>query len=76
MPPDRDSGERGGARDTPRAGKVYFEFHQIGRAVKVTAVDAETGVKVVIMGPTSASQNDLQNLAMRKLKVRLEQLDE
>ncbi|SHL71438.1 DUF6898 family protein [Roseibium suaedae] len=54
--------------------EVYIEFHPIGRQVKVTAVDATTGVEVSIMGPSTASQADLQTLAIRKLQRRLEQL--
>ena len=56
----------------PRPGEVYFEFQQIGHAMRVTAVDAATGVEVVIMGPAAASQSDLQKVALRKLEVQLE----
>ncbi len=40
--------------------------------MRVTAVDAATGLEVVIMGPVSASQSDLQRLALRKLEAQLE----
>ena len=43
--------------------------------MRVCAVDAGTGIEVVIMGPATASQNDLKTLALRKLKARLEQQD-
>ncbi len=55
----------------PRPGEVYFEFMPIGRQVRVTAIDAATGVEVVVIGPVSASQSDLESLAMRKLARRL-----
>ena len=50
---------------------VYFEFVAIGRNVKVSAIDAATGTEVSIMGPASASQADLQRLALQKLVARL-----
>jgi hypothetical protein len=52
-------------------GEVYFEFTTIGRTVKVSAVDAATGVEVSVMGPASASQSELQRVALQKLKARL-----
>jgi hypothetical protein len=51
--------------------EVYFEFIAIGSNVKVTAIDSLTGTEVVIMGPTSASKADLQQLALQKLRARL-----
>lgn len=72
MPPKPPS-SRGEAPDTtPRPGEIYFEFQRIGGAVKVSAVDAATGTEVVIMGPASAARTDLQRVALRKLKARLE----
>ena len=55
----------------PTDREVYFEFTVIGNAVKVTAIDSLTGIEVSAMGPVSASQADLQQLALRKLKARL-----
>ena len=52
-------------------GEVYFEFQALGRQVKVTAIDAGSGVEVVVIGPAQASRADLQQLAMRKLQRRL-----
>ena len=51
--------------------EIYFEFIAIGNAVKVTAIDSVTGIEVSAMGPASASQADLQQLAVQKLKARL-----
>lgn len=53
-------------------GEAYIEYKQVGQTMKVTAIDAETGVEVVIMGPVSASRNDLQRVAVRKLKVQID----
>ena len=53
------------------AGGGYFEFFPVGRQVRVTAIDATTGIEVVVLGPRQASQADLQQLALRKLTRRL-----
>ena len=56
--------------EAPR--EVYFEFTAIGGSVKVAAIDAATGIEVSVIGPSSASQSDLERLALGKLKARLE----
>ena len=58
----------------PKAGEIYIEFTAIGKQLKAIAVDAGTGVEVTVFGPISVPRQDLQNLAVRKLKRRLEQL--
>lgn len=58
----------------PRPGEIYLEFHPIGQQVKVTAIDAATGVEVSTFGPASAAQEDLTRVAVRKLKRRIAQL--
>ncbi|NVK32837.1 MAG: serine hydroxymethyltransferase [Rhodobacteraceae bacterium] len=60
-------------QDDPVAGEVYLEFQRFGNQVRVTAMDAQTGVEVYVIGPLNAAQHDLQSLAVRKLKRRLEQ---
>ncbi len=54
-----------------KPGEVYFGFTRVGGAVRVAAIDAATGIEVVVMGPASAAQADLQKLALAKLKARL-----
>ena len=61
----------GAADDGGGSGDIYFEFTAIGRTVKVTAVDAATGVEVSVVGPVTAARADLQRLALQKLKARL-----
>ena len=51
--------------------QVLFEFTAVGAVMKVAAIDAETGIEVMVMGPSHASRADLQKLAMAKLKKRL-----
>ena len=55
----------------PGEHEVYFEFTAIGNVVKVTAIDGRTGIEVSAMGPASAAQADLQQLALQKLRLRL-----
>lgn len=40
--------------------------------MKVTVVDVATGTEVSIIGPSSAAQTELENLAVRKLHYVLE----
>ncbi len=49
-------------------GEVYIETQQIGQLVKVSAIHAKTGIEVSIQGPASASQNELETIAINKLK--------
>ena len=51
--------------------QVLFEFTAVGAVMKIVAIDAETGIEVMVMGPSHASRADLQKLAMAKLKRRL-----
>ena len=57
------------AAEAPR--EVFFEFTVIGAVVKVVAIDAATGTEVSVIGPVSAAQADLEQLAVGKLKARL-----
>lgn len=58
----------------PQPGEIYIEFVRIGQQVKAIAVDASTGLEVSVFGPANVSQADLQALAVRKLKKRLQDL--
>ena len=76
MPPDRP--DDGSDKDDSEAARkeIYIEYKQVGQAMKVTAVDAETGVEVVIMGPASAAQTHLQKVAVKKLQMQLKKNSE
>lgn len=52
-------------------GEIYLEFIPVGRQVKVVAIDAATGTEVSIVGPVTASQAELQRVAVAKLKRRI-----
>ena len=59
---------------TPAGNEVYFEFTQIAGQMRVAAIDAKTGTEVIVITPVTASQIQMQNLALAKLKRRLEML--
>ena len=40
----------------------------VGNAVKVTAIDSQTGIEVSAMGPARAAQADLERLALAALR--------
>lgn len=67
MPAGRGSGDTSGRAD------VYFEFTQIGGQMRVAAIDGRTGTEVIVIAPVTASQIQMQNLALAKLRRRLEQ---
>jgi hypothetical protein len=52
--------------------EVYFEFTQIGGQMRVAAIDGRTGTEVIIVAPLTATQIQMQNIALAKLKRRLE----
>ena len=52
----------------PGKGEIIFEFLRIGTAVKVTAVDAASGIEVSIVGDPAAGEAALKQLARQKLE--------
>ena len=63
----------GGDKNAPGRSEVYFEFTQLGGQMRVAAIDAKTGIEVIVITPTTASQIQMQNLALAKLRRRLSQ---
>lgn len=59
---------------TPK--EIYFEFLQVGNAMKVCAIDPATGVEVSIVGSQNYDQSYLEGLALRKLQKRIKELSE
>ncbi len=51
--------------------EILFEFRPMGSQVRVAAIDAETGTEVIVIAPISASQLDMQRVAIAKLKRKL-----
>ncbi len=68
----RNQPGRGARGHNPNAaqnlGEVYLEHQKIGNLVKVSAIHAETAIEVSIQGPASASQRELETIAINKLK--------
>jgi hypothetical protein len=52
-------------------GEVLFEFTTRGGSTRCAAIDAATGVEVVVVGPPSAAETQLKAVALRKLRMRL-----
>lgn len=55
----------------PGSGEIYFEYQVIGGSVKVSAIDAQSGTEVSIVGPASASRRQLETVALNKLRFRM-----
>ena len=54
---------------TEPAQKEYLlEFHRVGNAVKVSAIDPDTGTEVSIVGTPKASESELTRVAINKLE--------
>lgn len=49
-------------------GDVLFEFQRVGSYLRVTAIDARTGVEVTVAGPATGSQELLKRTAINKLR--------
>lgn len=47
--------------------EVIFEFIRVGAALKVTAVDAQTGIEASIVGDPAAGETSLRRIAKQKL---------
>jgi hypothetical protein len=50
---------------------IYIEITRVGPLLRVAAVDAATGIEVVIQGPASTPQQELERVAVAKLLRRL-----
>ena len=63
-----------GGRDGqgPSRGEVFFEFTRIGAQVRVAAIDERTGIEVVTIAPAHATQLQMRELALAKLRRRLQ----
>ena len=47
--------------------EVIIEYAQYGSTLRVTAVDAETGLEVVFQVPANISMSEIERLAINKL---------
>ncbi|MFT5540506.1 MAG: hypothetical protein ACI82H_002039, partial [Alphaproteobacteria bacterium] len=51
----------------PEEDGVIVEFHRIGNAVKVSAVDTQTFQEVSIIAPATASEREMTDAVLNKL---------
>ncbi|SFZ81336.1 hypothetical protein SAMN02983003_0443 [Devosia enhydra] len=58
-----------GASDGP--GKIYFEMRPMGAQLRVVAIDAATGIEVVVIAPIGAARSHIEAVATAKLRKRL-----
>lgn len=59
-----------------RPREVYFELYPVGDSMKVSAVDAATGIEVSIVGPANLPKSDLEQVALNKLLYVMKQKGE
>lgn len=52
--------------------EVLFEFRQAGPQVRVAAIDVETGIEVVAIAPAAATETQMKNLVLAKLRRRID----
>lgn len=52
--------------------EVLFEFRKAGPQIRVAAIDVQTGIEVVAIAPVSATEAQMKNLALAKLRRRIE----
>ncbi|GHB36760.1 hypothetical protein GCM10007094_27970 [Pseudovibrio japonicus] len=55
-----------------KLGQVYFEARVIGNSVRMSAICAQSGVEVFVVGPRNATESHLRQLALRKLERKLQ----
>ncbi|MDP1732030.1 MAG: serine hydroxymethyltransferase [Devosia sp.] len=55
-----------------KPGEIFFEFTRFGQQMRVAAIDAATSTEVVIIAPLAATRLQMQNIALAKLKRRIE----
>jgi hypothetical protein len=48
--------------------EILFEFHQVGKSVRVSAIDPRTGIEVSMVGEPKYGKEALKRLATRKLR--------
>jgi hypothetical protein len=53
------------------AGEVLYELTRIGHQTRIAAIDVTTGIEVVVIAPSVASQMQMRSLALAKLRRRL-----
>ena len=60
-----------GFDETSQPGRVFFEFTRMGPQMRVAAIDEATGTEVVVIAPVTATPQQMQQLALAKLRRKL-----
>ena len=55
----------------PARGEVPFEFTPVGPQMRVAAIHAATGTEVIVITPLKATREQMQQVALAKLRRRL-----
>lgn len=53
--------------DSENSREILYEFTAVGDVVRVSAVDAASGLEVTVFGPAGAGEAALRQVARRKL---------
>ena len=53
-------------------GEIYLEIIPVDKALRVTAVDADSGLEVVFAAPNYTARERLEEVAASKLQARIE----
>jgi len=56
---------------TPDPREVLFEFVRVGSSVRVSAIDPRSNTEAVVVGPATAGEARLRQIAMAKLRFLL-----
>lgn len=57
--------------DQPHTGRILFEFTELGGQVRIAAIDEQTGLEVVTLAPAGSTRQQMQQLAVAKLRRQL-----
>ncbi len=59
--------------DRTHIGETLFEFRQVGKQLRVAAIDGATGTEVIVIAPLNAPRSQVQSVAQAKLRRRMAQ---
>ena len=51
--------------------RTFFEFISYGSYVRVAAVDEKTGTEAIVVIPKNLSKKEMQEIALKKLEIKL-----
>jgi hypothetical protein len=57
--------------DSSQSGRVLFEMTQLGQQMRVAAIDEASGTEVVVICPLQLGPQQMQRIALAKLRHKL-----